>query len=109
MTAFNDQLKADLEETFFNPMEFAEPVIYKPASGSEYTINGIFDKAFQSVDPNTEQPVISVQPNILLNENDLQAAVKTTDKIKIRNVLYEIIDVQPDGVGTTRLILHEKI
>lgn len=109
MTAFNDQLKTDLRETFFNPEEFAEPVTFSPAAGLPRIINGIFDNEYRSIDPATEQPIVSTQPNLLINENDLTAPLTQGDKFTIRGKVYKLIEPQTDGVGTIRILLHEEV
>lgn len=111
MTDFKDQLKEDLENNFFNKEEFAEEITLIPlgATINQYAINAIFDNEFESVDPDTEAPILSTQPTLRINENDLAAALAPTDKLKIRNENFEIVSNRPDGVGTIILLLHKEL
>ena len=109
---FKQDLTNDLTDVFFNKVEFAEDattVTYHPASGSPYEVAVIFDREFESVDPNTEQAVISTQPVARINENDLVAEVKKGDKITVRGQKYLIIKPETDGVGTIFLFLNKEI
>ena len=111
MSDFKSDLDADLSDVFMNKDEFAEEVTYTPkaAPGSPYTINGIFDNEFESVDPDTNAPIISTQPNLRIKEADLQAPAAPGDLVTIRSIEYKVIEPETDGVGTTVLLLHKNI
>lgn len=109
MTAFSDALDADKKNNFFNNEEFAEQITYTPLSGSAYQLNALFDNEFESVDPDTNQPVISTQPMIRVDTNDLQSTIKKGDKVTVRTIVYKIITDEPDGVGTVVLRLHKDV
>lgn len=112
MGDFKQDLQDDLDNTFFNKSEFAEnagTVTYYPKAGGSYEVAGIFDSEFEMVDPETNQPVLSRQPMIQVNEDDLQAEPAPEDEIEIRGVRYRVIEFHPDGVGTVALILHKKV
>lgn len=105
---FKEELDNDLSTVFMNKDEFAEEIKFIPKANPSafYLINGIFDKEFFAVDPETNAQVIATQPNVRVKEADLQAAVKPGDKVVIRSVTYEIVRPETDGVGTIVLFLH---
>lgn len=103
---FKEDLETDLSGVFMNPDEFAEQIKIIPAAGGDYFINGIFDKEFEAVDPDTSAEIISTQPNVRIKESDLTAAILAGDKVEIRSIIYKIIKPETDGVGTTTLFLH---
>jgi len=108
MADFKSDLESDLSAVFMNPDEFAEQIKIIPLANpaGEYFINGIFDNEFQGVDPDTQAEIISTQPNVRVKESDLQAEIQPGDKAVIRNITYEIIKPETDGVGTAVLFLH---
>jgi len=105
---FKEDLDQDLTDNFFNPDEFAEVVTIYPAAGGSYTLNAIFDKAFEEVDPETEEPILSTRPILHFKEADLQAEIQPGDEFVVRGVRYTIITHEPDGVGTVMFHLHKK-
>lgn len=105
MSNFTDQLDSDLQNVFFNKAEFAEQISYNPDGGSPYNIAAIFDNEYESVDPETEQPIISTQPTVLINTNELQAAIGPADTITVRGTVYKFRTDEPNGVGVIRLQL----
>ena len=120
---FKTDMDADLDNVFINPDEFAVKCIYKPTGGSpaNFNINGIFDREYEAVEVDAETPVTSTHPAIRVKENDLIIPLARDpidgDKIQVndpegdivgtKNGEYSVIDFQPDGVGTTILLLHE--
>lgn len=86
---------------------FGERVTYHPYKGGSIVITGIFDNRHESVDPETEQVISSNQPVLGVNLNDVDFEIKINDKVKIRNLLYKIIEVREDGQGGAQLILHK--
>jgi len=108
MSDFTDALDSDKKKVFFNDEEFAEEVTYNPTIGANYTLNAIFDNEFESVDPDTLQPITSTEPIIRVDINDIVGGkVKDGDKVTIRTIEYRIIEDQQDGVGTTVLRLQK--
>lgn len=111
MVDFKDQLDADLEDVFFNKDEFAEEITLTPAAQGQdpYTLNAIFDREFQDVDPETERPILSTHPVARINENDLVNPLQPNDTLTIRSTIFEIKTKEPDGVGTIICELKQKI
>ncbi len=111
MADFKQGLVNDLKNNHFNTKEFAEDIIWKRAAdpGNPLTIPAIFDSEFESIDPETNQPVLSTQPTIRIDENQLSSfTIAPGDEFTIRSTEYTITQYQPDGVGTIILLLHKK-
>ncbi len=107
---FKDDLKTDLTNTFFNKTEFAEDegtVIITHAAGGSYEIAAIYDNQYESVDPNTGVPMMSTNPVIRINENELQQDIAKGDTVLVRGTNYKMYEPQPDGVGTILVELHK--
>ena len=95
---------------------FGDPVDYRPAGGKPtYTISGIFDRAYTTIDPlddgstiNTTNPVLGVR------DSEFRSPPKQGDRVLIGvvggvsvNTLFTVSDVQPDSHGGTKLILNK--
>jgi len=79
---------------------------YMPLSGGSYLIDGIFDKLFEQVDPDTEIVVASQAPMFDVKTKDLKAEPVKGDKIKIKGIVYKVTDSQEDGVAAIKLVLQ---
>jgi len=106
--SFAAVLENDLRDNFFNTGEFARVVTYTPATGSPYSIRAIYDAAYQAVDPNTEQPVISTQPKITVPVHELSTVPGPGDTVTIDSDAYSVLDYQPDGKGVAEIILSRR-
>jgi len=106
---FTDDLETDLDQVFLNKDEFAEEITITPdSSGPPFTTNAIFDREHEEIDPDTGVPVISEKPVVRIQEKDLPFPIEEDDEATVRTIVYKIIDIRPDGVGTTKLFLHIK-
>lgn len=107
---FKESMEADLHEVFFDVEEFAEKVRIVHAFDMEsYEVPAIFDNEFESVDPETQVPILSTQPKIQIRAADLHQVLQPADTVTIRGILYKLVTNEPDGVGTVRLLLHKKV
>lgn len=80
---------------------------YFPKSGGVgFKVPGIFDKAYQAVDPNTQTVVSSLIPNLGIKLSDLPTAPVKGDQVVVEGVRYKINEVQKDVHGGARLFLH---
>ena len=104
MVDFRDKVNKILKHCTKN---FGEDVQYYPSSGGTYCLRAIFDNDFQTVDPETEQVVSSNQSVIGVNLNDTNFELKTNDQVKVRNLMYKVIEVREDGQGGAQLLLHK--
>lgn len=87
---------------------FGEQVVYYPSSGGVFKINGIFDNAYQAVDPDTEEVISANQSVLGINLNDIKDnEISKDDKFKIRNMEYRVIDSQEDGQGGSMILLQK--
>lgn len=67
----------------------------------------VFDTAYVSVDPETGAPVSSQNPILGVRLIDLPNKPTNRDRVRARGELYQIGDVQPDGVAGVTIILRK--
>jgi hypothetical protein len=91
----------DLASVFMNTDEFADSATYTHGA-TVATIKGIFDDTFQVV-----EGVESSGPSFLCATADVSAAAHG-DTIVVSGATYYIRGIQPDGTGTTLLILSKE-
>ena len=90
---------------FFDSDYFGVTASYTPSGGSASNVNGIFDNEFFEAGVG-EVGVAFQQPRFLCRTSDVSSAAEG-DAITINSVAYTIRVVQPDGTGTTTLVLEE--
>lgn len=90
--------------------EFGENVTYTPANrpGPSFVVDGIFNEMYQEVDQGGVV-VTSQQPNLGIRLSDFPNPPFNEDKVAIRGFMYKVIDVQPDGEGGAKLLLHQVV
>lgn len=86
---------------------FGEEITLYPKTGRVFKIRGIFDNAYQVMDPDTERFVSVNQPALGVNLNDIPSEIKVEDEVVIRKIRYRIVDKQEDGQGGATLLLHK--
>lgn len=89
---------------------FAEqiPVVYTPASGSPYSIRGVFDENYQTIDPNSMTMISTTHPVLLVRLSDLDSVPGKGDRVTVRtNRVFTVTKMEPDGRGGALLILHK--
>jgi hypothetical protein len=91
---------------FFNVEDFAKSITYFPASGVSYSIPGIFDSAYESVNVEGTIPVASTSPMLKVQESALHAAPAPGDQVVIDSIRYDVMEPQPDGLGIMKLRLQ---
>ncbi|VVO19988.1 hypothetical protein PS712_04154 [Pseudomonas fluorescens] len=67
----------------------------------------VFDTAHVSVDIETGAPVSSQNPILGVRLIDLPNKPTNRDRVRARGELYQISDVQPDGVAGVTIILRK--
>lgn len=87
--------------------DFGETALYTPIGGTQTSIVGIFDNAYEAVDAGGTVPVAVTQPHFTCRTADV-ASAQDGDSIVIRGVTYIIRVVMGDGTGITDLILEEQ-
>lgn len=66
---------------------------------------GIFDRGYLPVDVGGQVAMASTAPTLTIKEGIVTLTTKTA--VSVRGEGYSIIDIQPDGAGTVRLVLRE--
>jgi hypothetical protein len=102
---FRKQLRADLDDVFYEETEFAEPVTWVYADGTEQTVPAIFDEEHVAADVQTGAPLISSEPQITLPLHRLNAPAGQGDKVVIRNRRFDVKEILPDGTGVATVNL----
>ena len=74
-------------------------------NGAASSISVIINKEYfaiagESVDVDGTQPVVTCRSSAVTN-------IDTADTITIDGITYNIVNIQPDGTGTTTLILQD--
>ena len=75
--------------------------------GSSSTINVILNKEYFAIDPGTGIDVEGTNPVCTGTSSDM-SGVDNEDTIVIDSVTFNIISVEPDGVGITALVLEQQ-
>lgn len=84
-----------------------EKCVYIDPLGAEHEIEGIFSNDHNVVDPDTEQVISANQPLLGINLFDFKGIdLSRKGKVRIRNLTYNIYDIQDDGQGGSELYLH---
>ena len=104
MISFRDRVDRILQKC---TKTFGESIEYYPRNGGFYSICGIFDNDYESIDPETEQLISSNQPVLGVNLNDVDFEMKINDTLKVRNLTYKVYEVREDGQGGASLLLHK--
>jgi len=97
---------------------FSEPTAALDPEGAVYWLTdgvapgvplaqAVFDTAHVSVDPETGAPVSSQNPILGVRLIDLPNKPTNRDRVRARGELYQISDVQPDGVAGVTIILRK--
>lgn len=87
---------------------FGEPVVFHlEGQAASIDSTGVFTAMHQAVDPGTGVAVSSVQPLLEVVAANLPRAPSEGDAVTVQGVLYLIVDVQPDGHGFLKLLLHK--
>lgn len=86
---------------------FGEDIEYTPSGGSPVSTVGIFDNEYQAIDPNTGAIVTSTGPILGVKNENLPQAPREEDTVAVRGQQYRVIQVQTDGQGGSKLLLHK--
>ena len=99
-------LDTALSNSFFGE---DEKIKYRPMSGGTFTIRGIYDEAWEEVDPETSVSLSVTQPNLGIKLNELAFKPRSGDKLELRGCSYKVVDVREDGQGGATLFLHKDV
>jgi hypothetical protein len=86
---------------------FGEEIIFYPKKGGVYKVRGVFDNEYRTIDPDTEQVLSVNQPALGINLNDFPIEISIEDSVKVRGLLFKIVDKREDGQGGALLMLHK--
>lgn len=88
---------------------FKTAATYTPADlSTPYSIDGVFNQAYQSTDPDTGVVVTSIHPIFGIRLADLTAAPVEGDQVTVTGYgTYKVLDSQRDGEGGATLTLHK--
>lgn len=88
---------------------FAEMVLFHPAQGKAFRLEGIFDAAHAVIDTSGQVPHETIKPVLGIAWQDLRnagkPAPKRNDAVTIRGTRYAIAEVMDDGHAEVRLVL----
>jgi hypothetical protein len=88
-----------------DPAIFGKAITYTPQNGAPFTLNVVFDEAWQTVEGSGRRgislPVSTTKPVFGARKSDCPAGVEPAqgDSCVIDGTTYEVGDVQPDGVS----------
>ncbi len=88
---------------------FGEPVIYKPAIGAPFPINGVFDNAYkESTMSEYGTEIHTYFPQLGVKLSDFPTPPAQGDQLTILSTgkTYAVRDPQPDSHGGARLVLN---
>lgn len=86
---------------------FGEQVTYLPRAGGSITLLGVFNDAWQEVDPDSGAVISSNRPVIGIRLADLSAAPTAGDRVRVRGIEYLVKDSQRDGEAGAILMLQK--
>lgn len=84
-----------------------EPVVYSATGETDVTVYAVFDGIYEEVDPNTGAVIVSTKPSIGVRDADLPRAPKNNDRVTVRGAIHRVVEVQTDGQGGSKLLLHK--
>lgn len=88
---------------------FAQQVVIEIEDQAPFICRGIFTAANQTLTlSQSGVPVSSTQPVLEVFLSDLVQEPDEGDKVVIAGQRYTIIDVDPDGLGFLKLMLHKE-
>lgn len=86
---------------------FGEPVTYTAAGGAPLALTGVFLAAYKDVTFSEGAAVTTVRPVLDMRLSAFGAiAPAQGDRVTVRGAVYNVADLQPDGIGGVRLILQ---
>ena len=90
---------------------FGEPVTYKPASGTPYPIEGVFDDAYlkEVMFEDASQGVTEISAVLGIQLSQFSAYPVQNDQLSVTSVnsTYVVREVRPDSHGGAKLLLSK--
>jgi hypothetical protein len=94
-------------DEFFALDDFAQELTFVEVSGSgsSVVINGIFDSEY-SVNTIGAVTYQNSKPTVVCKSADVENAT-TSSLVQVGSIWYSVLEVQPEGTGTTTLVLSK--
>jgi hypothetical protein len=90
---------------------FGEAVLYRPSQALPFTLQGVLDRhASRVAFDQGGTPTSVMTPQIYVRLADFPAGVAPTtkDEVEARGDIFQVVDLQPDGLGAVLLILGNR-
>lgn len=87
---------------------FGEPATYEPATGSEFSITGIFTEGFQTLTLLEDgSEITAVVPRLGVMLSQFVTAPVQNDRVLVRGIWYRVKEVRIDSHGRADLMLNQ--
>lgn len=90
---------------FFNPGELSNTALFG-VSGSQVSVNGIFENPYQDVNEADITGISSTMPKFTCPFSEVSGYTEG-DPVSIDTVNYIIRDIRPDGTGLAEILLYK--
>jgi len=101
-------VETDIERAiFFSDNDFGDRATYTPQGGQATQINGIFDNEYALIDAGGGVGVASREPKFQTETINVPNAADG-DTLVVNSITYKVRVVEPDGTGTTTLMLEKQ-
>lgn len=110
--SIDDLLAATVHSAVFNPPQLIREVVYQPASDDSnppdaFCIQGVWSGPHKAINLSAEGPEYSTtEPSLDVRLSDFETPPKQSDTLTSLGISYQVIDVQPDGLGLATLVLQ---
>jgi hypothetical protein len=86
-----------------------DTIVFEPKSGGSSTIAAVFDRSYLAVDPETQNPVQSVRPLLIVRDSVLptNAPPLEGDAFIVSGQRYLVVALEVEGKGTSRVYLRK--
>lgn len=102
-------MPVDFDDLVLAPLigVFGESALYAPARGAPVTLTGIFDEAARTLTFEEGAAVSSTRQLLGVRLADFPVGVTPAqgDRVTLRGAVYQVADVEPDGMGFAKLVL----
>jgi hypothetical protein len=86
--------------------QYGGPVTPGETAPEPVTLRAVFDEAHEQIDTSGGVPINTTNPICDVRRGDLPWQPDQGDTLIVDGKAYTVVDVQPDGAGTDRLILR---
>ena len=86
---------------------FGESCLYTKKNGQDFYIEGIFDNNYQEVESQGDLKTQSTGPKLGIRMRQFEENPREGETVTIRDIVYRVLEFQPDGQGGAVLILNK--